>query len=258
MFEQIVRGIAKRAAPFAALAMGAALSGCAYVSDWDYDVSGVELSELDMSGAAPTEIALAGPDTLIITEGDTLTIEVTGDAQAGEALRFDLDNQSLTIARDSKVYDGSGKAIVNITMPAPEGVAVAGSGRIEVATLAENAELAVGGSGAMEIASIATQTLEIAIGGSGEVKGSGTTERLEIAIGGSGQVDMPGLKANRAEISIGGSGDVAFASDGTVEASIGGSGDIVVTGNAKCTLSSMGSGTLTCNPTSETADAAAE
>jgi len=250
--------LVQKAAPVTALALGASLSGCAYVADWNYEVSGVPLNELEISGSAPTEIALAGPDKVIITEGETLEITLDGDAEAGEALRFDLDSNSLTIARDSSVFDGSGTAIVRITMPAPKEVTVAGSGTIEAATIAETAELTVGGSGNMVIDTIAARSLEIAIGGSGEIKGSGTAERLEIAIGGSGEVDLSDLKAERAEVSIGGSGDVAFASDGEVEANIGGSGDVVVTGDAKCTLNSMGSGTLTCNPVSSAAALTAE
>ena len=238
----------KRTAPLAALALGASLSGCAYVTDWEYDVSGVALDELDLSGDPPTEIALAGPDKIVIVDGTGLDIALEGSAEAGEALRFDRDGDSLTIARDSKIYNGSGVAIVRVSMPAPEEIAVAGSGSIEAASVATRSELAIGGSGDISVKAINAESLEVAIGGSGEVKGAGTAERLEISIGGSGDVDLSELTADDVEVAIGGSGDVALRSDGKVEASIAGSGDVRVIGSAKCTVSAMGSGTLTCTP----------
>jgi len=69
------------------------LSAC----NTDFNISsssdGVPLAELDYEGATPTGISLAGPDRVIVTSGDTLTIDVEGDSSVTEGLRFDLDDE---------------------------------------------------------------------------------------------------------------------------------------------------------------------
>lgn len=244
------------AGPAIALAMGVALSGCGFSGNWN-SVEGVPLAELDMTGDAPTEIALAGPDKVEITEGDTLSITLEGDSEAGAALRFDRDGDTLNIARDSEAYDGRGTAIVKITMPAATHLSIAGSGSIAADTMASDAEIDIAGSGDVTVASITAEELDIDIAGKGNVTAAGTTGRLSVGIAGSGDVRFAELMADDVEIDIAGSGDVALASNGSVKASIAGSGDIVVTGSATCSLDSAGSGTLTCRPAAATADAAA-
>lgn len=246
----------KQMAPFVALAMSATLAGCDRVDLKinGVDMVGVPLSELDMSGDPPTALAMLGPDTVVITEGDSLSIDVEGDEKAVDALRFTFEDGTLGVARDSDVWD-KGIATVRVTMPAPQDLVMAGSGRIEAPAMAKNAEIAIGGSGSITVANFAAEQLEIIIGGSGDVIGGGTAERLEINIGGSGKVDLRGLKADRAEITIAGSGDVRFASDGEVVANIIGSGDVRVTGNAKCEANTIGSGSLTCENSSNDEEA---
>jgi hypothetical protein len=249
MFDTLI----KRAAPVALASL--ALAGC------DMDINfgssdGVPLAELDMTGDAPRAVALYGPDTLIITEGDTLNVTVEGDEQAVAALRFDRDGDTLGVMRDGEWKD-TGKATVRITMPAPREIDMAGSGTINAATMAEEAEINSAGSGQISVGTLTAKRLEISMAGSGTVRASGSAERLEISIAGSGDTELDGLTADRAEVSIAGSGDVRFASDGEVEASIAGSGDVRVVGTAKCEVSSMGSGKVTCGPAQESDEEAA-
>ncbi len=253
----MIQEFAKRAAPIAVLMLGTSLSGCGFVSmdmDWD-EVEGVPLAELDMSGDAPDEISLAGPDSLIITEGDGMTITLDGDSEAGDALRFDLDGDELTIARDNNVYDGSKRAIVRLTIPAPETLGIAGSGDIESATMASRAEIEIAGSGSITVAAIDAEDLDVAIAGSGDVSAAGSAQSLDVSIAGTGNVRLGELMADNVSVSIAGSGNVDLASNGRVDGSIAGSGNITVTGSATCSVDTAGSGKLTCNRAPSTADA---
>ncbi|KPP90630.1 head GIN domain-containing protein [Erythrobacter sp. HL-111] len=236
-----------RMAPLAALALGTALAGCG--ADVRVNgMGGVPLAELDTNGPAPTRLVLASGDRVVLSEGDTLAITVDGDEEESARLRFSLEESTLGIGRKNGSW-GSGSAVtVNVTMPPPESIAIAGSGTVRAVTLARDADISIGGSGDVAVERIAAGTLELNIGGSGSIRGAGTAERLEVNIGGSGDIDLTALKADRAEVSIGGAGDVAFASDGTVEATIAGSGDVRVTGSAKCEVTAFGSGRLTCSP----------
>lgn len=237
----------KRLAPLAVLALGATLSACSYSVDWG-EVRGVPLAELDMSGDPPTNIQLAGPDRIEITDGADLEITVDGDAKAADALRFDRDGNRLTIARDSDIYDGRGKAIVRIQMPAPSSVGIAGSGEIRSATMAESAEIEIAGNGKISIDSLTAERLEVEIAGSGDVEAKGTAQKLTVEIAGSGNVNLSELSADDVDVEIAGSGDVVVASDGRVKADIAGSGDVRVIGSASCSVDAAGSGSLTCRP----------
>jgi hypothetical protein len=239
----------KRMAPLAVMGMGMSLSGCGGANISFGQNDGVPLAELDLSGSAPTRIAVASGDTVILTEGDTLAIEIEGDDQAREELRFVREDDLLGIGRSSGLMrQNVAPATIRVTMAAPKELMIGGSGSIEAQRLAQKAEIAIGGSGNIAFAEFTGERLEISIGGSGNVKGAGTAQRIEVNIGGKGNVDLAGLKVERGEVSIGGSGDVAFASDGTVEANIAGSGTVRVTGRAKCTANSFGSGKLICEP----------
>ncbi|MEP3422573.1 MAG: DUF2807 domain-containing protein [Erythrobacter sp.] len=242
--------IFKRVAPAAMLAVG--LASCGSMDVTINGEEGVPLSELDLSGEAPTEVVVATNATVVVTEGDTLTVTVENDDE--DALRFVRDGAVFGVTSDPDLKIRNGQAIVNVTMPAPTDIVIAGSGSVRSATVAQNADLAIGGSGSIAVESIETESLSISIGGSGSVTGAGTTDTLDISIGGSGDVDMPGLNANTASIGIGGAGDVQFASDGEVDASIAGSGNIAVKGDATCTVSALGSGKLVCEPNEAAAE----
>lgn len=207
---------------------------------------GVPLAELDTSGSPPTGVALLGPDTVIISEGNALSIEAEGDKDAVDALRFTLEGGKLAIARDKDAGNKLGTATVRVTMPAPEELDMLGSGKIEAPAMASAADINIGGSGAIAVARLAATRLDLAILGSGSVTASGTAEQLDLKMAGSGSAKLAGLKVDRADIDVVGSGSSAFASDGSVDANIVGSGDVTVTGSAKCEANKVGSGTLTC------------
>jgi hypothetical protein len=240
MFNRIVRGVAPVIAMAAALGAGACDGNVMINGD-----KGVPLSELDTAGKTPTWIVLAGPDSVVVKDGGALSIDVSGDPQAVESLRFTLDDDTLGIMRKNGSND-RGKATVTVTMPGLEKLTLAGSGSIEAASLAGKPEVVIAGSGTVRTARVAASKLEVTIAGSGTYRAAGTADALELTVAGSGTADMAGLNAKTAEVTIAGSGDAAFASDGTVEATIMGSGDVTVNGSARCTIKSMGSGTLTC------------
>lgn len=244
--------LAKGATPLVMAGMALAVTGCNAVNINGGTDDGVPLAELDTSGPAPEKLVLSHGDTVILTEGDALSIEIEGDVKASDDLRFKRENSMLSIGRASGFFKKTTPATIRVTMAAPREMVIGGSGEIAAQRLASRAELVIGGSGTISFAPTDMEQLEITIGGSGTVKGAGSASRMEITIGGNGEVDLAGFKAERAEVSIGGSGDVAFASDGIVDANISGSGKVNVTGNAQCTAKSMGSGSLTCKPTAPT------
>lgn len=242
MFHKLIKGLA----PVVALALAGGLAGC------NVDVSvgegkGVPLAELDRGGDAPREIILAGPDSVIITRGERFDVDVSGDQEAVDALRFHRDGTSLAVSRVKDAGKNIGTATVRLTIPSLTALTVAGSGSIEADHMAEGAEVTIAGSGSAKVAEIAVDSLELTIAGSGDFEAAGSAKTLDMTVAGSGSAKMAGLKADTVDITIAGSGNATFASDGTVEANIVGSGDVTVTGSATCTVSALGSGKLHCS-----------
>ena len=237
--------------PIIAVAMAAGVAAC----DGNVFINGEKgkpLAEIDLSGAPPQELVLLGPDEVRITQGDKLAITVEGDQAVTEKLRFTLKDGTLGVLRDGK-STGNAKAAVNVTMPAPKTLTMAGSGKINAAAIARDAKVAIAGSGDIETPNVTGDKLDLTIAGSGSYRAAGTAAALEVSIVGSGSAAMAALRADKADLTIAGSGDTTFASDGEVKAKIMGSGSVTVRGRARCTVESMGSGKLVCEPGSNQA-----
>lgn len=252
-FKHVLRAVA----PVVALAIAGSLAGCGEGTVKVNGKEGVPLSDLDLSGEAPSEVVLLGPDTVDIRDGEKLAIAVEGSDEAKERLRFVLAEGSLGILRQKGSWHGGDTATVVITMPAAAKLTVAGSGRMSAASVSDQPEINVLGSGTLDLPSVAAARMEVNIAGSGTLNAAGSTDRLELNVMGSGNANMAGLKAARASVNVAGSGDAAFASDGDVDANIMGSGNVTVKGRARCKVKTMGSGTVVCEAGEEEAGKAA-
>lgn len=241
-FGRFARGFG----PIMAIGLAATLAGCDGAKVTFDGEQGKPLEELDLSGAAPTGVALLGPDTVRITRGDKLAIKVDGDPEAASAMRFTLKDGKLGILRKDGGWGRDKTVAVNVTLPALSEIAAMGSGSISADRIGGKASVSIGGSGSVETATVEAESLDISIAGSGSYRGAGQARALELSIAGSGSAEMDNLRVDSAEISIAGSGNARFASDGKVKASMVGSGEVRVKGRATCTVSAVGSGKLVC------------
>ena len=239
--------ILKALAPILATVMAAGVAGCDGSNVTIGGEQGKRLAELDLTGPAPNELVLLGPDEVQVTQGDSLAITVDGDPDAAAAMRFTLKNGTLSILRADKLFSGDGKrAVVHVTMPAPKEVTMAGSGKISAPVLAPDAKVTIAGSGRIDTQNVSGDKLDVTLPGSGSFSAKGAVANLELTILGSGSAELAGVTAGKAKVTIAGSGGAAFASDGDVDATIMGSGSVKVTGRARCKVSAMGSGELVC------------
>lgn len=208
---------------------------------------GVPLDELDLTGKSPHEVALCGPAHVVLSEGEVFRAAVESGPSA-EEVRFSLDEGRLAVS------GGDAGTVVNLTLPPPQKLAVAGSGRMTADKLGRDGNISIAGSGRLEVADTVGGRLRISIAGSGRLAIDGKVDKLELSIAGSGSCDGEGLAAEEAAVHITGSGDAIFACDGEVSAHLMGSGDVIVRGSARCTVKAMGSGTVTCERAKESAD----
>lgn len=240
-----IRKAFSKVMPVFALATMAGLAGCDDVSV-EFGGEGVPLAELDMSGDPPSDVALASPDIVTITNGDDFTIDVEGSNEARDRMRFALDDGTLGIHRAEGDWSDNDVATINITMPPPDSLVMAGSGTMSTDAMSDSPDIVIAGSGEVTATGIAARSMEVTIAGSGTVTATGSTEELEMTLAGSGNAEMESLQVGDAEVTVAGSGDATFASDGNVEATIVGSGTVRVRGSATCTVENIGSGSLVC------------
>ena len=254
-FSQFFSGLA----PILAVAMAAGVAGCDGSKVSINGEHGKKLAELDMSGAAPDELVMFGPDEVQMTQGDKLAITVDGDPAAVEQLRFTLKGGTLGILRAGKMFSGDSKlAVVHVTMPAPKELTMGGSGKITALALAPGAKVTILGSGQIDAKSVSGDRLEVTLPGSGSFTAAGKVGKLDLTILGSGSAELGAVSVDSAKINVLGSGGATFSSDGEVDATILGSGSVTVKGRARCKVSAIGSGQLICENgvTKSAADAA--
>ncbi|TIX49159.1 head GIN domain-containing protein [Alteraurantiacibacter aquimixticola] len=225
--------------------------------DWDcgtafrnggFGGTGVPLEELDMSGDTPRELILAGADNVVVTPGDDFTISVQGDDEVKETLRFRLEDGALHVASRNSGNGGEGIATINIIMPPPEKVTIAGAGQIAVAELADDAEVVIAGAGQISVLDLDIASLGVTIAGAGRFTAGGKVEELKLKIAGAGKAKMAGLLAEEADVHIAGAGNATFGCDGEVDARIFGAGHVTIRGSASCHVRSMGSGWVRVEP----------
>lgn len=246
----MLKDLARALGGIALVGMALATAGCEGTSFNIEGRKGVPLAELDLSGKAPEEISLLGPDKVRVIQGDKLAIAVEGDQSVKDRLRFVLGDGKLGIGRDRwNSGDTEGIATISVTVPDARRLVLAGSGTLDADALrGENVGVTIAGSGTVNAALIGAGELKVEVLGSGALKAAGKARALKLTVAGSGVADMPALSAESADVDVAGSGTANFASDGNVKANIMGSGEVHVKGRATCKITSMGSGKLVCEP----------
>ncbi|MCM8557876.1 head GIN domain-containing protein [Sphingomicrobium sediminis] len=233
--------------------MTGALSGCINWND------GVEMQignpgEETVQVAEFTKLGVAGPYEVIVTQGDSFSVQASGPQNVIDHTEFRVENGELKIRTERPDGDsiswegGDPKVTITITAPSIEAASIAGSGSIDI----DNVEVTrfsgeIAGSGDIRVAQLSAENASFEIAGSGDVQAAGTTQRLTVEIAGSGAFENPDMNAEEADISIAGSGDVAANVTGEADISIAGSGDVNITGGAKCSISKVGGGDVVCS-----------
>lgn len=192
-----------------------------------------------------TKVSFGVPGNLYISLGSDFKVVLEGDKDFIADIETEVSGGRLVIRKDNWTQFNNKKVIVNITMPAIEGLSVSGSGQAEItdAVKADDFDLGVSGSGKLIVNEVFADNLECGISGSGDIiiKG-GSIEDAEISISGSGGYTGESLKLKRAEISISGSGSCYCNVTDTLEAHVSGSGSVTYTGNPKIDARVSGSG----------------
>lgn len=223
------------------------LAGCD-VADLGGDGGGGPKRNYSVS--AFSGLTLAGPYDVVVMQGPRHAVRAEGEPRVLDRLTVRVEDGELWIGTRREGFfnaGGAGKAVVYVTVPKLESVAVGGSGDIRIDKIESRSfEGTIGGSGDLQIDALAARDAEFTIAGSGDLKVGGKVEKSQFKIAGSGDIDAEAFESRTTSISIAGSGSVAANASDSASISIVGSGDAVIKGTNKCSVSKLGSGKAKC------------
>jgi hypothetical protein len=242
-----------------ALAMGAVAAGgaAAVLSAFDDDYysppreafSGTDEKTYDV--AAFDEIRAMGPQNVVITYGEELSVRSEGPPQALALLKVRVEDGRLTIGPEDDFNWGSWErldgATFYVTMPKLEAIDLAGSGDISIDRVeGERFSGTVAGSGQLSVTALKVDEVDISIAGQGDVVLAGEARDARVAISGSGEIKAGALHSTNALITIGGVGDVDLTVEEEARISISGAGDVDISGPGRCSVTRYGVGDVRC------------
>ena len=179
-----------------------------------------------------TGVSLAAPIELIIKQGPSVSLTLTGDDNILEHLRTEVKDGTLSIAVDGDrpgftSFKPTTPIRCELTLPEMNALEISGSGSARTDSLTtKEFSVAVNGSGEVQIQRLRTEAVSVAVSGSGTVRIAGETGQESVAVSGSGDCDCGELRSADAEVAVSGSGDVIVWAEKTLEAAVSGSGSV--------------------------------
>ena len=198
-----------------------------------------------------TKLSVAGsPDVTYTQKSGKPTVEVYTSDNIVDLLDIRVKDNTLYIGFKKNVSVSYNKLEVRVSAEKLNGIAVAGSGDVE---LKNGLKISVAGSGDISGNNISCTDLDISIAGSGDINSSNITcNDLQVSVAGSGDMKLNNVTANFTKASVAGSG-TAILSGSTQEAeySVAGSGDLFASDFVakKASASVAGSGDIKCHAT---------
>lgn len=186
--------------------------------------------------AESSTVTFAAPGSLLVTQGETAFLEVSGDTEVLARLSVAIDKGHLTISLPKRRLGLTKDSVdVRLTLPTPKNIINSGSGNIQLHTISGAAlNLSSVGSGELVAKRLKTDLLTLDLNGSGKLRfdnitatdmtftrsGSAdssfnkvTTQRFKLFSKGSGDTRISHLQTQSATFSLDGSGDVYVSGD---------------------------------------------
>lgn len=200
------------------------------------------------------QVRAAGPFDVRIHVGGPYSVRATGPRAALDRLEVVTERGQLVIRAkrgdwsDWRSWFGRGeRLVVNVSLPALNGVALLGSGDVGVDRSQGRAFAAsLSGSGDLTVGELRADTAALDVSGSGSLTVAGRVGTAKASLRGSGDIRGGGLRADTATVALVGSGDVELAAQRAATISLTGSGDVTISGPARCTIAKRGSGEARC------------
>lgn len=193
-----------------------------------------------------TRVDLRTSGTLVITQGEPVSLQVTAGESVIERLTSDVRDGSLVLSVNRSALARLGTVRYDLVVPSLEGVRVSGSGGVRASgDLGPRLTVETAGSGSVRAEGLTLDRLDVTISGSGSVELAGGASRQTVQISGSGGYAAERLKSRVADVRISGSGSAALTVTDSLDAEVSGSGSVTYAGGATAVSSRIsGSGRI--------------
>ena len=188
--------------------------GSGQVATASRPVSG--FTKVELSGTGELTIEKTGTDSLTISAEDNILPRLTSEI-SGDTLTLGTEPNTSIVPTKPITY--------SLTVKDLTGLAVSGSGNIQVANLTAAA-------------------LSIKISGSGTITAGGTVNDQDLEISGSGHYRAEQLTSKTVKAAISGSGTAGVVATDALDVKISGSGTLTYSGNPQIKQEISGSGKL--------------
>lgn len=203
-----------------------------------------------------TKLSVTGsPDVTYTQKAGRPGVEVYTSDNIVDLLDIHVKDNTLYIGFKKNISVSYDKLEVRISSETLNGIAVAGSGDVELKNglKTDDLKISVAGSGDIDGNNIACTNLDISVAGSGDINSSNVTcDELKVSVAGSGDMKLENVTANLTQASVAGSGTVILkGSTEEAEYSVAGSGDLFASDLVakKASASVAGSGDIKCHAT---------
>jgi hypothetical protein len=205
-----------------------ALMACSMVSiNISTVVGSGKVTSQTRSATGFSSVVLKGSANVFVTLGPSESVVVEADDNILPLIETDVQNDRLVINTRANTHINTSNPVrVTVTMTSLKGVALSGSGNIDVSGLQEG-------------------SLLFELPGSGNITVTGAADSVNISLPGSGNIYCDGLMAKSATVTLNGSGNIKVYASQSLDASIRGSGEIRYAGNPTTVNKSItGSGSI--------------
>jgi len=181
------------------------------------------------------EIAVSGSFDVFLVSGNEGRLDISIEDNLEPYLETEVSNGTLKIKwKKGKSIRTTSKTTITVHFKEISGLSMSGSGDIvgKDKISGKSLGIAVSGSGDINI-EMDVENLKSAVSGSGDLKFSGKASDFNAVVSGSGDVDAYDLLAQKAELNVSGSGFIGANVQQEIVARISGSGDIKYKGNPR-------------------------
>jgi hypothetical protein len=189
-------------------------------------------------------IRLSGIGTLVITQGNRESLEITAEDNIIEYLQSKVVGKNLRLdIRDFINLDPTEDITYKVTVVDLEKIDISGLGDLEIESLqTSRLHIDISGSGDADLNDLMVNDLFIDISGLGNVKVSGETETQRVNLSGAGFYNAENLTTSEAKVSISGTGKAVVWVQDNLDIELSGLGDFKYYGspNLKTDISGLG------------------
>ena len=176
-------------------------------------------------------VQLDGAGILIVSQGDSESLEISADDNLMDSLTAQVEENTLVLGYQDqpwrKTLLPSRPVVYNLTITDLTQLTLNGAGDLEIQSLQTNAlVLAINGAGNIEINDLSAEHLSVNLAGTAAIEVSGVVTTQMINLDGAGDYQAEDLQSQSATIEISGLGSGTVWATETLDVTITGGGSV--------------------------------